>query len=376
MIPRPAQARLLTPPSPGAVATLQVIGPSELQAKLAEHFVPCRAVDWTSTPINRVTYGTWGREFPEDVVVCRTSETTTEIHCHGGRAAIERILQDLEMLGISRPGTGDALTESDGSLADECRQSLIAATTLRAADLLLPQAKLLGTAIAGLLQTTPAEALAQIDELLRWGSLGCHLTDPWTIVLCGRPNVGKSSLINTLLGYSRAIVCDLPGTTRDLVTAQAAFDGWPVELVDTAGLRDTADSLEGLGIERARQRMESADLRLVLLDTSQPPQDDDWQLLQDMPDALLVAHKSDLPGCWGDCLPSEAIAVSSLTGEGVDDLARAIVGRLVPNVPTPATPLPVNRRQVALLSQARDLLLRVSDTDTSWHAPLQQMVTG
>jgi tRNA modification GTPase len=107
------------------------------------------------------------------------------------------------------------------------------------------------------------ELTAQLDALLRWSEFGRHLTQPWQVVLTGVPNVGKSSLINRLLGYSRSIVYAEPGTTRDVVTAATAFDGWPVELSDTAGLRDAAGEIEAAGVERARRHLATADLAIV-----------------------------------------------------------------------------------------------------------------
>ncbi len=90
--------------------------------------------------------------------------------------------------------------------------------------------------------------VAHLDAVLRWTDLGTHLATPWRVVLAGAPNVGKSSLINALLGYGRAIVFDQPGTTRDVVTADAAIEGWPITLADTAGLHDASDATESAGI--------------------------------------------------------------------------------------------------------------------------------
>jgi small GTP-binding protein len=111
--------------------------------------------------------------------------------------------------------------------------------------------------------------------------------------------VGKSSLINALVGYQRSIVFDEPGTTRDVVTAETALDGWPIQFIDTAGLRDSdADDLEAAGIALARQQLDAADLRLLVLDTSQPRNADDERLLDEWTDALVIANKCDLPSAW------------------------------------------------------------------------------
>jgi tRNA modification GTPase len=173
-------------------------------------------------------------------------------------------------------------------------------------------------------------------------------------VLAGRPNVGKSSLINALVGYSRSIVYAEPGTTRDVVTAETAFDGWPVRLADTAGLRDDADTIEREGIRLARDRLAEADLRILLFDTSRPPHDEDFRLLSDWADAIRVAHKCDLNSVWSEReLPDGSLRVSSLTGEGVDALAEVLVRALIPEVPRAGTPIPITERQVSLIARAR-----------------------
>jgi tRNA modification GTPase len=192
--------------------------------------------------------------------------------------------------------------------------------------------------------------------------LGLHLTRPWRVVVAGRPNAGKSSLVNALLAYSRSIVFDQPGTTRDLVTALTSYDGWPIELCDTAGLRETLEPLEAAGIDRARLTLANADLAIVLIDVSVAPTEEDQNMLVSLPRAIAVAHKCDLP-TYGDntildnCKTSP-LAVSSKTGEGVQTLWRTITDRLVPEVPALGTPLPVTPRQVALLERAHEALVQ------------------
>jgi tRNA modification GTPase len=120
--------------------------------------------------------------------------------------------------------------------------------------------------IATLVDREPAKAREALQSLRERWTLGQRLTRPARVVLTGPPNVGKSSLINALVGYERAIVFDQPGTTRDLVTATTAIDGWAVELVDTAGLRAATSGVEQAGIELAREAIASADLVLRVND--------------------------------------------------------------------------------------------------------------
>ena len=107
-----------------------------------------------------------------------------------------------------------------------------------------------------------------VDQILEYRDVGLHLTMPWRVVIAGPPNVGKSSLMNAIAGYQRAIVSPLPGTTRDVVTITTAINGWPVQIADTAGLRDTVDELESAGIALAGAVVEQADLVIVVSDAS------------------------------------------------------------------------------------------------------------
>jgi len=343
---------VLTPAGRGAVATLRVRGFDGFDQS-PSLFAAANGKALTEQPLQRVCFGRWGTDPGEEVVLCRIDSNVVEIHCHGGDAAVARISSDLEARGYTREvvpdierGAADAET-----IEAECRAALSRATTLRTADILWQQCEgRLAGAFDRLSTLSPSKAAQRARELLRWAEFGRHLTQPWKVVLCGRPNVGKSSLINALVGYGRSIVFDQPGTTRDVVTVETALDGWPVELSDTAGLRENADELEAAGISRARRQLESADLRLLLVDISCAPHDEDRQLLEEWPDSLVVAHKSDRPNRW-EQLPAGALAVSSLHGDGVEELAAAIVGRLIPSVPPPSSPIPVADRQIALLKQ-------------------------
>ena len=367
---------VLTPRGRGAVATICFRGDSRLiDAAENPRFRAVNGQTVHEQPIGRICFGHWGNRVTEEVVICRTDGDTVEIHCHGGDAAVRRIVEDLQSLACDVATWQDATARTAGIFAAECADAVSRATTLRTAEVLLAQQSgILKSALEELLQVQCIslhldQARQKLDELLRWSQFGLHLIQPWTVVLAGRPNVGKSSLINALVGYSRSIVYDQPGTTRDVVTAETALHGWPIQLADTAGLRDDAEQLESAGIELARQQLADADCRILLLDTSQPPHTDDRRLLADWPDAILVAHKSDLPDVWGEHVPKAALRISSLAGSGVATLAEQIVERLVPEVPAAGTAIPITSRQIELLRKARRAI--DANDETAYREALQ-----
>jgi tRNA modification GTPase len=153
-------------------------------------------------------------------------------------------------------------------------------------------------------------------------------------VIAGPPNVGKSSLVNALAGYQRAVVSETAGTTRDVVTVPVAFDGWPVELADTAGLRRAA-GLEAAGIERAERWIREADLVVWVLDGTAPAVP-----VPDCHSGLLVVNKCDRPVTWALSSVPSALRLSAATGEGVPGLAAAIARTLVPDPPPPGAAVP------------------------------------
>jgi tRNA modification GTPase len=154
------------------------------------------------------------------------------------------------------------------------------------------------------------------------------------LAIVGRPNVGKSSLFNRLLERERAIVTASPGTTRDLVTERLSLGGIPVELVDTAGLREAMDEAEAIGVRKSREALAEADVVLVVLDASVPLRDDERSLIESLEGrrALVVRNKSDLEGGSDEsaALPVASVATSALTGEGLSEL-RAALGEVVRN---------------------------------------------
>jgi tRNA modification GTPase len=162
-------------------------------------------------------------------------------------------------------------------------------------------------------------------------------------------------LLLPTLGYSRAIVHDTPGTTRDVVTAFTALAGWPVELSDTAGLRDSGDTLEAQGIQQATERMASADLVVLVFDASVGLTAAERYLIERWPRALCVGNKRDLITAGAQLMPG-ILYTSAVHGDGVEEVAHAIAAALVPHDPPRDTAVPFTLEQVAALSQLRALV--------------------
>lgn len=176
----------------------------------------------------------------------------------------------------------------------------------------------------------PIEAgLSRLIESFAYGKL---VHSGLTLAIVGRPNVGKSSLFNRLLEQDRAIVTDIPGTTRDLVSETAALGGIPIRFVDTAGIRAGQDLVESLGIERSFQAMADADITLVVLDLSAPIEDHDRDLLRraaELGRHIVVGNKCDLPRAAE--VEVEFVPVSALCNTGIEELRQRILAALAPD---------------------------------------------
>lgn len=207
-----------------------------------------------------------------------------------------------------------------------------------------------------------AEALGDVDrhltELLAGARRGRLIREGLKIVVLGRTNVGKSTFFNWLVGADRAIVTEIAGTTRDLVTETADVGGVPVTLVDTAGMRESADLVETEGIRRARSALAVADVAVVMLDRSRPLDAADRELLAatGTSDRIIVINKADLPDAWTDpelAGPAEAVLVSLRTGEGLDRLQQALRTAVGSTEPLRDAPAISNVRHIDLLIRAR-----------------------
>jgi tRNA modification GTPase len=214
----------------------------------------------------------------------------------------------------------------------------------------------------------------ELDALLRASKRGRLIRDGATVVIAGRPNVGKSSLFNALLGHARAIVTETPGTTRDLVTEACDIEGVRVTLVDTAGVRETSDRVELEGVSRGAHAREVADAIIVVLDRAEGLTHDDARLLNESTNRprVVVANKSDQPAAWRR---DDAVLVSATMGDGLEALRLAIVEALGGPEPLRDSAALTNVRHATLLECARGHLARARDAAREASTPEEFLLT-
>jgi tRNA modification GTPase len=217
-----------------------------------------------------------------------------------------------------------------------------------------------------------AEVAADLEQLLQSARRGRLIREGLHVVLAGRPNTGKSSLFNALAGAGRAIVTDVPGTTRDLLTEVVDIEGVPVTVVDTAGARQRpADAIEAEGIARAHAARTVASAVVVLLDGSQPLTADDHQLLEETAKTprVVAINKADLPPAWDtEDIQASALKLSVLTGSGLDVFRHTLLTVVGAGPQERDLPALTNMRHADLLTQARDAMRR-AETAASLNAP-------
>jgi tRNA modification GTPase len=314
----------LTPMGSGALATLAVRGPQAWA--MAQSLFRQRLPDKPAP--GKFYLGKLGEQATAcDEVVLAVRPDWLELHCHGG-VEIVRFIEELFVARGARSGSWQELTLADVSpLRRLAHELLVQAPTVKTAAILLDQAQgALDNALAEigacLENHDHAAASRRLSRLVGTQHLGRHLVQPFRVVIAGAPNVGKSSLVNALAGFTRSVVSPVAGTTRDVVTTRIALGGWPVELIDTAGIHDSADPLEREGMTRAGAVLEQADLRLWLLDASAravlPP-----------PGIFFdhtVVNKIDMPAVWDVevQLPTNTVCVSAKTGQGMAELGQWI----------------------------------------------------
>lgn len=361
---------LSTPRGRGALAVIRLSGPEALaiaqRMARVDRFEPRCATLATLKAGDEVLDQVLVTCFPAPNSL--TGEDVVEISCHGSPAIVRRIIDATLESGAALAGPGEftlrALSNGKINLAQaEAIRDLIAAQTDAAVkqaarqmngelsktldpfkEKLVHVIVLLESALEFVEDDLPAPQVNEVEEILssviagvarlsQSYAAGRLLQDGARIAITGRPNVGKSSLFNGLVKSERAIVTEVPGTTRDTLSESIDLGGVPVVLTDTAGLRETSDNVESLGIERTHRAMGDADLVLLVLDGSNQVGPEDEELLIQTADCrrLVVMNKSDLPSfqplarCVEDV---EAINVSARTGEGFSALHSAILARL------------------------------------------------
>ena len=329
-----------------------------------------------------------------------TREDVVEIHCHGGPAPLRKIL-DLTLAHgarLAEPGEFTKRAFLNGRLdlaqaeavIDIIRAKTDASLRMAVSHLaggLSAQIRTLRDDILAMIAHLEAAIdfpeedieelateqvaaginglLAAIDKLLATAQTGRILREGLETVIIGKPNVGKSSLLNALLREKRAIVTDIPGTTRDIIEEYVNIRGVPLKIVDTAGIRETSDLVEKIGVERAQEIMQRADLVLLVLDASAPLSAEDRQVLEmlQQQQVIVLINKTDLPvqleldEVMARMAGRRVLRISVLEGTGLDELEQAIVDMVYAGETTPSDSAFVsNVRHVAALRHARQRL--------------------
>lgn len=381
---------ILTPLGEGGIGVVALFGSHALD--IANRiFRGTRVKDLTTLPSGRICHGfIVDAAGPVDEVIVHVSRGSTpvsdlvEINCHGGIVPVRKVLELCVQQGAHEAPPEDFVVRISAErcgldrIQQDALRELPRARTEMAALVLLDQFNgALSSALRAIIARLESSAKADEDvihrlqELIDSASLGVALTRPRRLVVVGKPNVGKSTLVNALLAEERTLVHHLPGTTRDAVASMVEIAGVPFELVDTAGIRQFCAEhagaseakpslyLEMLGIEQTWREVAQADLLLVLLDRSRPADVDDARILAAVHDRdrIIVLTKIDLPpaldlGVLGEIAATPACAICAKTGEGLDALCQCILTRIGYRRYEPGRPMPFTDTQVRALKSA------------------------
>ena len=399
-------AALVTPPGKGGLAVIRISGP-QTEGILRQLFKPSGIqADFSD---RQLMYGHLvfdGQTLDECMAVMMreprsyTREDVAEIQLHGGEQVVTSVLNVLFSLGAraAEPGEFTRRAFENGRIdlsQAEAVMQLISASGRQAANAALRQLQggtlrfvqdaqqslihLMAGVTAAIdypeeisQEEAVGEIVPDLDALATRLHSACDergaqiLEEGLKVVICGKPNAGKSSLLNALLMEERAIVTDIPGTTRDTVSGTIELDGIRIHLKDTAGIRDSTETVERIGVARAVEAIKSADLRLLVLDLERKPDEEDeaiLQLIRGM-ENLYLFNKSDVPEHAGfaawlagrEDIPQEStLILSAQSGEGLDALRSALrkaAGQPGQNVLTLARHMFLARKAAAAVNRA------------------------
>ena len=408
-------AAISTAPGEGAIGIVRISG--DLAISIASSIYQCGTKKLEEQKTHTIHYGhivdpKSGEIYDEVMVsVLRAPKTFTredivEINCHGGIVAINRVLQLVLRMGarLAEPGEFTkraflngridlsqaeavmdliraktdksmqlAMRQLDGQLShliQNLRQEILNTLAQVEVNIDYPEYDDVEEMTLQLLREKTQQVLQGIRALLNTASQGKILRDGLKTAIVGRPNVGKSSLLNVLLREEKAIVTDIAGTTRDTIEEYVNVRGVPLQLIDTAGIRETDDVVEKIGVERSRKALKEADFVLLLLNQSEILQEEDIRLLETTKGMkrIILFNKTDLPSKLSkeDIAPyaneEEIVTTSMLNKEGIDQLEEKIAGYFFQGQMNErdATYLS-NTRHIALLEKAEQALVEVQN---------------
>lgn len=421
-LPADTIAAISTPPGPGAIGILRLSGPRAVEVAQAS-FRPLNKTPLSQHRPHELVYGDLldrdGQ--PIDRVLCTfsrgpvsyTGEDTAEFQCHGSPMVLSLGLEALFSRGARQARAGEftrrAFLNGKLDLAQaEAVGDLLEARSREGARHAAGQLTGALSRRIGAVYSALVDIMAHFHAVLDYpdedidpfrmeelnGQLsrqeaalralagsyrrGQYIRDGVPCAIVGRPNAGKSSLLNALVGFDRAIVTNIPGTTRDTVEERAELGGVTLRLIDTAGLRDSDDPIEQLGVERSRAAMEEAALVLLVVDGTEKATREDANLARTIVGTgkpwVLVRSKGDLAGENGDDLAALAqgaplVSLSARTGEGLDELGRAVEELFPKGTEDKAGELITNARQAEAAGRALDCVVRAGQALTDGVTP-------
>ena len=412
-LPADTIAAISTPPGPGAIGILRLSGPRAIEVAQAS-FRPLNKVPLSQHRPHELVYGDLldrdGQ--PIDRVLCTfsrgpvsyTGEDTAEFQCHGSPMVLSLGLEALFSRGARQARAGEftrraflngkldlAQAEAVGDLlearsregARHAAGQLTGALSRRIGGVYSALVDVMAhfhavldypdedidpfrmEELSGQLSRQEAALRALAGSYRR----GQYIRDGVPCAIVGRPNAGKSSLLNALVGFDRAIVTNIPGTTRDTVEERAELGGVTLRLIDTAGLRDSDDPIEQLGVERSRAAMDEAALVLLVVDGTEKPTQEDADLARTIAEAgkpfILVRSKRDLAGEHADELEAlsqgaPTVSLSARTGEGLEELGQAVAALFPQGSEDKAGELITNARQAEAAGRALNCVVRAN----------------